>query len=122
MDLFFSFKGRVARPVYWLGLAVWAALAAALYIHRQELHHLVALGLAAALVYMALAIAAKRFHDLNQTGGFAVLLLIPFLQVGVAVVLGFIKGTEGSNLYGRDSRNQSGAWLNDYELGAKGLN
>jgi uncharacterized membrane protein YhaH (DUF805 family) len=44
----------------------------------------------------------KRLHDLDRPGSHYWLLLIPFYNIYLTLVLLFKKGTEGSNSYGPD--------------------
>ena len=45
----------------------------------------------------------KRLHDLNRSGWWSLLILIPYLNFVIYfLLLGFIKGTDGENRYGAD--------------------
>jgi len=44
----------------------------------------------------------KRLHDLDRPGSHYWLLLIPFFNIYLTLVLHFKKGTEGPNSYGPD--------------------
>ena len=46
--------------------------------------------------------AVKRFHDLDRPGTHYWLLLIPFYNIYLGLVLLFEKGTVGDNKYGPD--------------------
>ncbi|MEJ2123511.1 MAG: DUF805 domain-containing protein [Alphaproteobacteria bacterium] len=54
------------------------------------------------LLYMTLAIDAKRLHDMGYTGWLCVLGLIPLVNIIMLFWLGFVKGQEGPNEYGPD--------------------
>jgi uncharacterized membrane protein YhaH (DUF805 family) len=43
---------------------------------------------------------ARRWHDINQSGWLALLLLIPGAAVPIAIILLIIPGTRGANQYG----------------------
>jgi uncharacterized membrane protein YhaH (DUF805 family) len=58
------------------------------------------LGLAGAVVVAFEAV--KRLHDLERPGAHYWLLLIPFYNIYLAVVLLFKRGTSGPNRYGDD--------------------
>ncbi len=44
----------------------------------------------------------RRLHDMNRPGWHYWLLLIPFYNIYVSLVLLFVKGTDGANAYGDD--------------------
>lgn len=44
--------------------------------------------------------SAKRFHDLNMSGWFNILTLIPFVGFIFGILLIFVAGTDGANKYG----------------------
>ena len=55
------------------------------------------------LMWPWFAIAIKRFHDRDQSGWWLLLNLIPLIgQLWLAVVLGFLKGSDGENRFGAD--------------------
>lgn len=47
-----------------------------------------------------LANAVKRFHDMGRSGWYYLFSLIPIINIGVAIYLGFYKGEEFDNKYG----------------------
>ena len=49
---------------------------------------------------------AKRFHDLDKSGWYAILAFVPVISLLVMVYLFFWKGTSGSNRYGPDRLEQ----------------
>jgi len=51
----------------------------------------------------SLAIAIRRLHDLDRSGWWIVLVLIPLIGAIVLIVWYCSKGTEGSNRFGPDS-------------------
>jgi uncharacterized membrane protein YhaH (DUF805 family) len=53
-----------------------------------------------AAMISTLAIGAKRLHDMNISGLFTVLLLVPVLSILVTIGLGVIPGNAGPNNYG----------------------
>ena len=46
------------------------------------------------------ATAARRAHDRNRSGWFAVMWFIPIVQLWVLLELGFLRGTIGDNQFG----------------------
>ena len=55
------------------------------------------------LVWIELAVHAKRWHDRNKSAVWILFLLIPIIgQIWTVIELGFIKGTKGPNRFGPD--------------------
>lgn len=50
----------------------------------------------------ALLISVRRLHDLNKSGWFLLILLIPYVDFIFSIYLVFAPGTNGANEYGRD--------------------
>ncbi len=57
--------------------------------------------------YIGVCAAIKRFHDLDKSGFFILLGLIPIASLYLLVLL-FQKGTEGPNRFGEDLLKRSG--------------
>ncbi|WP_445373476.1 DUF805 domain-containing protein [Photorhabdus tasmaniensis] len=123
----FSFKGRIGRREFWIGIGVCLALMFVVLtiqgMSSLTMHYAVfALVL---VMYPAAAIMAKRLHDRNKRGGWSLLLLLawlliaadwggmePFWQWGIGrfiptliivmMVLdcGVFRGTDGPNQFG----------------------
>ena len=54
------------------------------------------------LVSYIFYVSVKRFHDLDMTGLWALMILVPIINVFALLYLIFFKGTEGENMYGVD--------------------
>jgi uncharacterized membrane protein YhaH (DUF805 family) len=52
--------------------------------------------------YMLFCLSIKRFHDVNTTGWFSLILIIPLVNFFTFITLGCIKGAECENKYGSD--------------------
>ena len=68
-----------------------------------------------AMIYFSFIFAIRRLHDLNKSGWLSLLMLIPLVNLGLAVYLTFAKGDDRSNQYG-PRRNTKGwekvlAWI-----------
>ncbi|CCW30491.1 conserved membrane hypothetical protein [Xenorhabdus nematophila F1] len=123
----FSFKGRIGRREFWIGIGICFALIFTLF----TLHGMNALPMNYAavgvvlLLYPTAAIFSKRLHDRNKRGGWVLLLALawvllsldwelmaPVWQWGVGrfvptlifvmIILdcGVFRGTEGANRFG----------------------
>ncbi len=109
---FFTFNGRVGRKVFWtyLGIIfVFFLLLGTLglmfgdteskdppfFVSAIILITIVPLG------WASLAVQIKRWHDMNRSGWFVLISLIPVLGFLINIVCqGFVKGTEGPNRFG----------------------
>jgi uncharacterized membrane protein YhaH (DUF805 family) len=105
--LFFSFNGRVSRRQFWLyGVAALAGLAllghALLGIARVRTHT-ADLVVNLLLLWPALAVSVKRWHDRDKSGAWVLLNLLPVIGWLWALLdNGFVRGTVGPNRYGPD--------------------
>ncbi len=117
MTEFFRLSGRVNRLKYfaytlvitvvcyaaafWLGLLV--GLTGGTDATASFLGGVLGLG---ANVLIAFQVV-RRLHDLDRPGWQYWLLLIPFYNIYLGLVLYFVKGTDGSNSYGEDPLTKS---------------
>lgn len=53
-----------------------------------------------AMIYFSFIFAIRRLHDLNKSGWLSLLMLIPLVNLGLAVYLTFAKGDEHENQFG----------------------
>jgi uncharacterized membrane protein YhaH (DUF805 family) len=109
--IFFSPRGRIPRKIFWIyGVVVPLALGA--YVHgvlsiagvREQAVELV---LNAGLLWSALAVSAKRWHDRNKSGWWALLQFVPVIgTLWTLVENGLLRGTPGPNRFGDDLTGQ----------------
>jgi uncharacterized membrane protein YhaH (DUF805 family) len=109
-EALFSFEGRAGRKTWWLTviglnvvvLAVWGIAMGLAFVSETAgtigmiLAGLV--GLAAAIA--GLAVSVRRWHDVDKSGWFVLIGLIPVVGLYALVMNGFVQGTPGSNTYG----------------------
>lgn len=94
---YFQFEGRAARPAFW-----WCYLALVVFylvLGLLNIDILVTLA-ALALLMPSLGIAVRRLHDINMSGWFVILMLIPVVGLILAIYWGTRPGTDGPNNYG----------------------
>jgi uncharacterized membrane protein YhaH (DUF805 family) len=106
-QILFSFKGRIPRKTYWLW-GVLALLLAGLFlvlllgilgIKDDTVERLVNV----VLLWPALAVSVKRWHDRDKSGWWVLINLIPIVgSLWALVENGFLRGTEGPNRFGED--------------------
>ncbi|WP_323840405.1 DUF805 domain-containing protein [Photorhabdus africana] len=123
----FSFKGRIGRREFWIGIGVCLALMFVILtiqgMNSLTMHY--AVFVLVLVMYPVAAMMVKRLHDRNKRGGWSLLLLLaglliaadwggmaPFWQWGIGrfiptliivmMVLdcGVFRGTDGSNRFG----------------------
>lgn len=105
--MFFSLHGRVSRRQFWLygvlALLGLAALGHALLgiarVRTQTADLIVNL----LLLWPALAVSVKRWHDRDKSGWWMLLNLVPVIGwIWALVDNGFLRGTTGPNRFGED--------------------
>jgi uncharacterized membrane protein YhaH (DUF805 family)/Tol biopolymer transport system component len=117
VNAYISAKGRTGRQTWWiasiilyvilfmLGFLQFSALASN---NNSRISSLLLLILELVFVAAYIPVSVKRLHDLNKSGWYYLIALIPFIGSSILFVqLGFIKGTDGSNQYGDDPLNNS---------------
>jgi uncharacterized membrane protein YhaH (DUF805 family) len=117
---YLSLQGRCDRQQYWLFgvlpyVILWAVLlglARGLPFDRYALYLLLLLAL-----WPLVTMQVKRYHDLDMSGWFALLLLLPFLGKVMAVVIGILPGKPGDNRYGPDLQGRPTQTVEPQQLG-----
>jgi uncharacterized membrane protein YhaH (DUF805 family) len=105
--LFISHNGRTNRAKYWLGnLLLWVMCTIALGIF-ESIHAGLGLLPVLIMIYPSVMLFVKRAHDLDRSGHFCWLLLIPLVSIVPTIMLSFFKGTTGPNRFGPDPRSPS---------------
>ena len=108
LDQYLTTQGRMSRTSFWLYFvamfAIFFLYGAALNV--IEISEVVQLIIGFALLpflLIGIIVQIKRLHDLNMSGWFLLLNLIPCLGGLILLILcGFSKGTPGPNKYGPD--------------------
>jgi uncharacterized membrane protein YhaH (DUF805 family) len=109
-----SFEGRINRATFWttwlvLTCGVAAAAAGTRFLNPDAgglaalatvIGGLLIAGFALACVVMSLANEVKRYHDMDLSGWWVLLNLVPGLGALVIFVLGLWPGTKGANRFG----------------------
>lgn len=108
---FFSANGRLGRVRY-LGylMGAWALvtlamipvalLVALLVTNNQRVFVFLPLALSIAFMGLSFVLAKRRLNDLNKSGWFALLLLVPIVNLALSLWLLFGPGDQGANHYG----------------------
>ena len=119
-SLLFSFQGRVNRAKFWLvHVVMWVvvavvmgAVAGGAVMSSDPSAALASVGMVGGLillvvyilmVWIGLAIAAKRWHDRNKSAWWILIVFVPVVGgLWYLIECGFLPGTPGSNKYGAD--------------------
>jgi uncharacterized membrane protein YhaH (DUF805 family) len=113
--LLFSFDGRINRAKYWTGVvvivvieliafAILAIIGAMLGDNIVTTLISIIVGLVClVLIWPAIAIGVKRFHDRNKSGWWVLISLVPIIGgLWYLIEAGFLEGTKGPNQFGPD--------------------
>lgn len=101
-DIYFSVKGRITRKDFWLYWIV-PALALSLALYALHAGNTTMDLVCVLLIWPAVAVCTKRLHDLNQSGWWQLVMLIPLAgAITLFAMCGFKRGTLGTNEYGED--------------------
>jgi uncharacterized membrane protein YhaH (DUF805 family) len=119
-SLLFSFQGRVNRAKYWLvhlatfvvfGVA-FGIICGSVLMSPDPATALSSVGLVGIIVmaviyilvlWIGLAIAAKRWHDRNKSAWWILIAFVPVVgAIWYLIECGFLKGTTGPNKFGPD--------------------
>lgn len=127
LKFLFDFQGRIRRTHYFLGVIVVGLIqGVCVGINLGHLHHTIFVNgydydfagllfppgfgifanlLATACIWVHLALAAKRWHDIGTTGWLAVLSLIPGVNFFIFLALCLVGPGPGADVYGDDPRS-----------------
>jgi uncharacterized membrane protein YhaH (DUF805 family) len=113
-NLFTTFTGRINRSTYWKGvlsilamtfffgmLAGLIILISGGTVTEDVIDYVDTIAFFLTLFPM-LAVAGKRFHDLDLSGWWSLLFLLPYVNFIAVILLGAMRGTQGDNRFGVD--------------------
>ncbi len=105
--LLFSFEGRINRMSYWMSWIVFVPLSfvAMAIATNKEILELYRGVIVLVMVWPMLAVQAKRWHDIDMSGWWLLVNLIPVVGPLIALCMnGFLPGTHGENPFGPATR------------------
>lgn len=106
-----NFSGRARRSEYWwfflfvlLGNAILGLIDAALFGTAPDGSPVSLLGgiFSLAMLLPNLAVGARRLHDIDRTGWWLLIALVPVLGALVLIFFFVQRGTDGPNRFGAD--------------------
>lgn len=113
--LYTSFSGRISRKVFWIYGVLWFALAAvvvfgiiaAVSMASETLSLILGIPAYIAVMWVSLAMQAKRWHDRDKSAWWILIGLIPVIGgIWAFVETGCLRGTVGTNRFGADLTDQ----------------
>lgn len=109
MDGLLQFDGRIRRMGWWIaGIATSIVTSIVDNIRDSDVSIIVTLvfGIIGIILWLiSLSLSVRRWHDLNKSGWWLLINLIPILGwIYSLVMLGFMPGDRGSNNYGPPPR------------------
>lgn len=105
MDQLLKFDGRIRRMGWWIaGIGMSLVSAVVNDIRDRDLNFLLVLiftVISLIIALISLSLSVRRWHDLNKSGWWVLINLIPVLGwIYSLVMLGFMAGDQGTNQYG----------------------
>ena len=99
---YFNFEGRARRSEYWWWFLFYIiAYASAIGIDVMLSLGMLSLVVSLALMAPSLALGARRLHDINKSGWWQLLLLIPLIGMIILMVLAAKQGDASENRFGK---------------------
>lgn len=107
-QVLFSFKGRIGRKAFWLAMLAMLVfnivVSFVTVIAPGELGGILYLILVLPVIWVSLAVQAKRWHDRNKSAWWILINLIPLIgAIWALIENGFMAGTPGGNDFGLPS-------------------
>lgn len=107
-------SGRSSRKEFWMFILLFLIVAIALTFtsifipeNVRLIPSLIMLVFLIASFVACLTLQIRRFQDINLSGGFVLLNLIPYLGSAVVLLMMMIDGTQGDNRFGPDPKQRS---------------
>ncbi len=108
--LYTSLEGRIGRQSFWMGIVVmiagsiiFAVLDSIIGTRMDNGIGILGIIYSIAMIYPAMMLYAKRWHDRGKSGWWTLIVLVPIIgAIWLIVELGFLQGTSGANQYGAD--------------------
>lgn len=105
-DNYVNFSGRARRSEYWYFVLCNFLISIVLGIIGYVLGlSFISNIYGLALLLPSLAVSVRRLHDVNKSGWFLLISLIPLIGTIWLIVVLATEGNRGSNQYGEDPKN-----------------
>ena len=102
----FNYKDRASRSEFWYFTLIYTILSIPLYIYEnsydptEENIYIISVLCVIILFLPGIAVQIRRMHDINKSGWFILLNLVPFIGSIIVLVMLIEKGTLGKNRFG----------------------
>jgi uncharacterized membrane protein YhaH (DUF805 family) len=110
-----GFSGRARRKEYWMftlfnliALVVMSVLDRMLGLAGEAGVGILYTVYALAVLLPSLAVSVRRLHDIDKSGWWMLLVLVPFIGAIVLLVFAVMEGTRGDNRFGADPKAGEG--------------
>ena len=105
MEQLVKFDGRIRRMGWWiagLGVSIVSSVVDNMRDRDLNILILIVLAIVAFIIWLiGISLSVRRWHDLNKSGWWVLVNLIPILGwIYTLVMLGFMPGDQGHNNYG----------------------
>ena len=103
---YFNFKDRASRSEYWYFQLVFTIVSIPLFIYEDSSNdtHLIYSGISGIIVLLlfvpAISVSVRRLHDIDKSGWFVFISVIPFIGWVILAIMLIGKGTEKKNQFG----------------------
>ncbi len=102
MQKYMDFNGRASRPEFWWFALFTLVVSLVLQVIGGDILGAV---FALAVLLPGIAVAVRRLHDVDRSGWWYLLVLIPLIGALILIFAFFIhRGTEGPNRFGAPTR------------------
>ena len=106
------FSGRARRKEYWFFVLFYIIIAIVLVMidsMADTISATTGMGLLSGIFALAmfipgLAVGIRRLHDINKSGWWILIGLIPFIGPLILIIFALMAGTAGDNEYGSDPK------------------
>jgi uncharacterized membrane protein YhaH (DUF805 family) len=108
-----TFSGRARRKEYWMFTLVNVLISIVLSILSMLLPVLGILSIiySLAIIIPSFAVNVRRLHDIEKSGWWVLISLVPIIGGIVLLVFACTEGTQGPNQYGEDPKNEFGTQM-----------
>lgn len=99
----FTFKGRASRFEYWNFFLVTAILfitALTIEIKAETTMHIISIPICIATAIQGLAVTVRRFHDINRSGWWYFISIVPIIGAIIFLIFTLTPGNDNPNQYG----------------------
>lgn len=98
-----TFSGRASRSEFWY-FALFTFLVQLVFaivgFAAQNIGDILSIIFGLAVFIPSLAVGARRLHDIDRTGWWQLIMLVPLVGIIVLIVFWVMKGSEGPNRFG----------------------